>query len=67
MTRTFVYSVAEDLEPYYAQLNRFRGQLFGWFGLLMVLLLGALAFLLRRLLTPLRRIEHEIEEIEEGA
>ena len=23
--RPFVYSVAEDLEPYYAQLNRFRG------------------------------------------
>jgi len=32
----------------------------------MLLLLGALAFLLRRLLTPLRRIEHEIEEIEAG-
>ena len=66
VTRTFIYSVAEDLEPYYAQLNRFRGQLFGWFGLLMLLLIGALAFLLRRLLTPLRRIEHEIEEIEAG-
>src|SRR5512138_1145469 len=66
VTRTFIYSVAEDLEPYYAQLNRFRGQLFGWFGLLMLLLIGSLAFLLRRLLTPLRRIEHEIEEIEAG-
>jgi two-component system sensor histidine kinase PhoQ len=66
VTRTFVYSVAEDLEPYYEQLNRFRGQLFGWFGLLMLLLLGSLAFLLRRLLTPLRRIEREIEEIEAG-
>jgi two-component system sensor histidine kinase PhoQ len=66
VTRTFVYSVAEDLQPYYAQLNRFRGQLFGWFGLLMLLLLGALAFLLRRLLAPLRRIEGEIEAIEAG-
>jgi two-component system sensor histidine kinase PhoQ len=66
VTRTFVYSVAEDLEPYYEQLNRFRGQLFGWFGLLMLLLLGSLAYLLRRLLTPLRRIEREIEEIEAG-
>lgn len=66
VTRTFVYSVAEDLEPYYAQLNRFRGQLFGWFGLLMLLLLGALAFLLRRLLAPLRRVEREIEAIEAG-
>ena len=66
MTRSFVYSVAENLEPYYAQLNRFRGQLFGWFGVLMLLLLGALAFLLRRLLAPLRRVEHEIEAIEAG-
>jgi two-component system sensor histidine kinase PhoQ len=66
VTRTFVYSVAEDLQPYYEQLNRFRGQLFGWFGLLMLLLLGSLAFLLRRLLAPLRRIEREIEEIEAG-
>src|SRR5918994_3787733 len=66
VTRTFVYSVAEDLRPYYAQLNRFRGQLFGWFGGLMVLLLGSLAFLLRRLLTPPRRNQHENEEIEAG-
>jgi two-component system, OmpR family, sensor histidine kinase PhoQ len=66
-TRSFVYSVAEDLGPYYAQLNGFRGRLFGWFGVLMLLLLGALAILLRRLLAPLRRVEKEIEAIEVGA
>ncbi|HEX2492884.1 MAG TPA: ATP-binding protein [Steroidobacter sp.] len=65
-TRTFVYSVAEDLQPYYAQLQRFRVQLFGWFGVLMLLLLGALWSLLRRLLAPLRRVEREIEAIEAG-
>src|SRR4051794_30146812 len=65
-TRSFVYSVAESREPYYAQLNRFRVQLFGWFGALMLLLLGALAILLRRLLAPLRRVEREIEAIEIG-
>ena len=43
-TRTFVFSVAEDLQPYNAQLQRFRTRLFGWFGVLMLLLLGALAF-----------------------
>lgn len=64
--RPFVYSVAESLEPYYAQLTRLRGRLFGWFGVLMVLLLGAFAVLLRRLLAPLRRVEHEIEAIEAG-
>jgi two-component system sensor histidine kinase PhoQ len=66
MMRPFVYSVAENLEPYYAQLYRFRVVLFGWFGVLMLLLLGALALLLRRLLAPLRRVEREIEEIETG-
>ncbi len=65
-TRSFVYSVAENREPYYAQLNRFRVQLFGWFGALMLLLLGSLAILLRRLLAPLRRVEREIEGIEIG-
>ncbi|MET0657738.1 MAG: ATP-binding protein [Steroidobacteraceae bacterium] len=64
--RPFVYSVAESLEPYYAQLNRLRGRMFGWFGALMVLLLGAFAALLRRMLAPLRRVEHEIEAIEAG-
>ena len=66
-TRTFVFSVAEDLQPYYTQLNRFRVQLFGWFGALMLLLIGALWLLLRFLMAPLRRVEREIEAIEAGA
>ena len=66
-TRTFVFSVAEDLQPYNAQLQRFRVQLFSWFGVLMLLLLGALWVLLRRLLAPLRRVEREIEAIETGS
>ncbi len=64
--RPFVYSVAESLDPYYAQLNRLRGRLFGWFGVLMVMLLAAFAVMLRRLLAPLRRVEQEIEAIEAG-
>lgn len=67
VTRPFVYSAAESLEPYYANLNRLRGRLFGWFGALMAMLLGAFAVLLRRLLAPLRRVEREIEAIEAGA
>ncbi|PZN32317.1 MAG: two-component sensor histidine kinase [Proteobacteria bacterium] len=65
-SRTFTYTVAENLAPYDAQLKRFRGQLFGWFAVLLVLLLAALAMLLRRLLRPLRRVEAEIEAIEAG-
>lgn len=59
-------SVAESLDSYSAQLNRFRLRLFTGFGGLAVLLVGALAVLLRRELRPLRRIEHEIGEIEAG-
>ncbi|MET0988466.1 MAG: ATP-binding protein [Steroidobacteraceae bacterium] len=62
----FVFSAAENLEPYYAQLNQLRVQMFGWFAVLLILLLGALAFLFRSLLSPLRRIESEIGAIEVG-
>jgi two-component system, OmpR family, sensor histidine kinase PhoQ len=66
VSRTFTYTVAEDLQPYYEQLSRFRTGLFGGFGVLMVVLLGVLALLLRSIMTPLRRVEREIEEIEAG-
>lgn len=62
----YVFSVAESMTPYYEQVAKFRHQLLGWFGALMVLLLLALAVLLRRVLRPLRRIESEIGEIEAG-
>lgn len=62
----FVYTVAENLEPYRAELQRFRTQLFGWFTGLMLLLLGSLAALFRWVLNPVRRVEHEIEEVEAG-
>ncbi len=65
-SRNFVYSVAENLDPYYAQLNRLRGQMFGWFTGLMLLLLAALAFVFRRVLSPIRRVAREIEDIELG-
>lgn len=66
VTRTFVFSVAEDLEPYHRSLATFRGRLFGWFGILMLLLLGSFALLLRSVLAPLRRVEREINAIEAG-
>lgn len=65
-SQDFIFHVAESLDPYYAQLNRLRGQLFGWFGVLTLLLVGALAFLFRSLLAPLRRVEQEIEAVEAG-
>ncbi|MBC7983198.1 MAG: hypothetical protein H7Y02_05015, partial [Candidatus Obscuribacterales bacterium] len=64
--RAFVFSVAENLEPFNAELQSFRKQLFAWFGGLMLLLLGALAVLFRWVLQPVRKVEREIEAIEAG-
>ncbi len=61
-----VFSVAEDLAEPNARLLRFRRQLVGWFGALAVLLLGVLGELLRRVLRPIRRLELEIAEVDNG-
>jgi two-component system sensor histidine kinase PhoQ len=64
--RPFVFKVAESRDSFNAQLGRFRGQLFGWFALVAMIMLLSIWMLLRRLLRPLRQIETEIGEIEEG-
>jgi two-component system sensor histidine kinase PhoQ len=60
------FSVAVSLTPYEEQLWLFRSRMLGWFSGLMLLLLVSLAALLRRVLAPLRRLEREIHEVEEG-
>ncbi len=60
------FSVAVSLTPYEEQLWVFRSRMLGWFTGLMVLLLVSMAALLRRVLAPLRRLEREIHEVEEG-
>ncbi len=60
------FGVAVSLTPYEQQLWLFRSRLLGWFTGLMGLLLVSLAALLRRVLAPLRRLEREIHEVEEG-
>jgi len=64
--RPYVFKVAESLDSFNAQLARFRGQLFGWFAAVALIMLLSISFLMRGLLRPLRRIETEIGEIEEG-
>jgi two-component system sensor histidine kinase PhoQ len=63
---TLTFSVAVSLGPYEEELWRFRSKLFGWFAGLMLALLGTLALLLRWTLGPVRRMEREIHEVEEG-
>ncbi len=62
----FVFSVASSREPSRAQLARFRGQLFLWFGGLAALLMLSVGALMRRVLAPLRMIAGEIRAVEAG-
>jgi two-component system sensor histidine kinase PhoQ len=64
--RPFTFKVAESLDSFNAQLARFRQQLFSWFAAVATIMLLAISVLLRRLLRPLREIERQIGEIEEG-
>ena len=60
------FSVAESLDAYYAQIATFRRQLLGWFSAVAIVMLFSISLVMRRLLQPLRQIEREITEIEEG-
>lgn len=64
--RDFVIRAAESLVPWQRELLRVRTGLATGFLLLAVLLLGGLAIALRFALEPLRRLEHEIADIEAG-
>lgn len=67
LSRVYVFKVAESLDGFNAQVAEFRGQLFGWFAAVALTMLLAFSMLLRGLLKPLRQIETEITEIEEGS
>ena len=64
--KAYVFKVAESLDSFNAQIAGFRRQLFGWFAAVAVTMLLGFSMLLRGLLKPLRQIESEISEIEEG-
>jgi len=65
-SQIYVFKVAESLDGFNAQVSGFRRQLFGWFAAVAFTMLIAFSMLLRGLLKPLRQIETEITEIEEG-
>ena len=64
--RPYVFQVSESLDAFNSQVARFRRQLFGWFAAVAVIMLLAIAVLMRSLLRPLRQVETEIGEIEGG-
>jgi two-component system sensor histidine kinase PhoQ len=65
--RPFVFKVAESLDSFNSQLRKFRRQLFGWFFAIAMIMMFSISFLMRRMLRPLRQVEIEIIEIEDGS
>ena len=64
--KPYVFKVAESLDSFNAQVAEFRRQLVGWFAAIALIMLLSISVLMRGLLRPLRQIEAEIGEIEEG-
>lgn len=64
--RNHTFSVASSLDRYNEQLWRFRRELFSGFFVLTLVLLATLGFVMRWVLSPVRRLEKEINAVEEG-
>jgi two-component system sensor histidine kinase PhoQ len=61
-----VFTAADTTEPQRRQLSHFRQQMAGWFGGLVLVLLATMAWMMRRALAPVRRLEQEIAAVEAG-
>jgi len=66
-SKDLVFTAADSTEPQRRQLWRFRQQMAGWFGGLVLVLLATMAWMMRRALAPVRRLEQEIAAVEAGA
>ena len=66
-SKDLVFAVADSTEPQRRQLERFRQQMAGWFGVLVLALLATMAWMMRRALAPVRRLEQEIAQVETGS
>lgn len=64
--KPYTFNVAQSLDSFNAQVASFRQQLFTWFAAVAVIMLSSISFVMRGLLKPLRQIESEISEVEEG-
>ncbi len=64
--RPYTFHLTESLESFNAQIAAYRRQLFGWFSALALVMLFAIALVMRSLLRPLRQVETEISAIEAG-
>ncbi len=64
--KPYTFSVAQSLDSFNAQLTRFRQQLFTWFAAVALIMLFSISVVMRGLLKPLRQVEQEIRQVEEG-
>lgn len=64
--KPYTFNVAQSLDSFNAQLAIFRRQLFTWFAAVALIMLFIISVVMRGLLRPLRQIETEISEVEEG-
>lgn len=65
-SKPYSFNVAESMDSFNAQVSRFRRQLFGWFAAVAVIMLFSISLVMRGVLRPLRQIEDEIRDVEEG-
>ena len=61
-----VFAVATDMAPYDEQLRQFRTQLYAGLVVLGLLVVATIGLLLRWVMSPVQRLEREIEAVESG-
>ncbi len=61
-----VFAVATDMAPYDEQLQQFRTQLYAGLVVLGLLVVATIGVLLRWVMSPVQRLEREIEAVESG-
>ena len=66
-SRRLIFTVADSTAPQQRLLWNFRREMAILFGSLALLLLATMAWMMRRALAPVRRLEQEIEAVESGA
>jgi two-component system sensor histidine kinase PhoQ len=67
LQKNLVFTAADNTAPQERQLRKFRERMAGWFGALALALLATMAWMMRRALAPVRRLEQEIAAVELGA
>lgn len=65
-SKHLIFTAADSTVPQRRQLTRFRQQMAGWFGGLVLVLLATMGWMMRRALAPVRRLEQEIAAVEAG-